>query len=301
MAKGTKELKQRITGVKNIQQITSAMEMVATQKLKRLQGRAESARPFAEKIQEMVGRLAGSVSRDLSPLLGERDVETTTNLVITSDKGMCGGYNSNLVRFAMATLKADGADGADGAQGSEQKLNVLGRKGDILLRARGYTLDTKYDDVVEKLDFTRVRGLARELVADFLEGRTDRLRLIYTAFLSTARQSPVAVTILPIDPAELIANDEGDDAVSADLGFIVEPDDESLLKELLPKFLEIKVYSAILESLASEFTARRNAMKQATDAADDMISALTRQYNRARQESITSELLEVSSGAEALK
>lgn len=293
MAKGTKELKQRITGVKNIQQITSAMEMVATQKLKRLQGRAESARPFAEKIQEMVGRLAGSVSRDLSPLLAERDVKTTTNLVITSDKGMCGGYNSNLVRFAMSTLKSD-----EGS--SDQKLNVLGRKGDILLRARGYTLDTKYDDVVEKLDFTRVRGLARDLVADFLEGRTDRLRLVYTAFISTARQRPVAVTILPIDPAELIVAEEGEEA-SAGLGFIVEPDDESLLKELLPKFLEIKVYSAILESLASEFTARRNAMKQATDAADDMISALTRQYNRARQESITSELLEVSSGAEALK
>lgn len=298
MAKGTKELKQRITGVKNIQQITSAMEMVATQKLKRLQGRAESARPFSEKIQEMVGRLAGSVSRDLSPLLGERDIETTTNLVITSDKGMCGGYNSNLVRFAMGVLKDEAASGG------EQKLNVLGRKGDILLRARGYELDVKYDDVVEKLDFTRVRGLARELVADFLEGRTDRLRLIYTSFITTARQRPVAVTILPIDPAELIASDdEGDGAtdVGKDLGFIVEPDDETLLKDLLPKFLEIKVYSAILESLASEFTARRNAMKQATDAADDMISALTRQYNRARQESITSELLEVSSGAEALK
>ena len=298
MAKGTKELKQRITGVKNIQQITSAMEMVATQKLKRLQGRADAVRPFSTKIQEMVGRLAGSVSRDLSPLLGERDVKTTTNLVITSDKGMCGGYNSNLVRFAMGVLK----DSA--AEGTEQKLHVLGRKGDILLRARGFTLDKKYDDVVEKLDFTRVRGLARELVNDFLEGRTDRLRLVYTTFITPARQRPVAVTILPIDPAELIAAEEGDEPVAdakQDLGFIVEPDDETLLKDLLPKFLEIKVYSAILESLASEFTARRNAMKQATDAADDMISALTRQYNRARQESITSELLEVSSGAEALK
>lgn len=291
MAKGTKELKLRISGVKNIQQITSAMEMVATQKLKRLQGRAEAARPFSEKIQEMVGRLAGSVSPELSPLLGERDVKTTTNLVITSDKGMCGGYNSNLVRFALGLL---------GESTSEQKLHVLGRKGDILMRARGKTLDQLYGDVVEKLDFTRVRAIARELVADFLEGRTDQLRLVYTTFISTARQRPVAVTILPIDPADLIASDESEPQ-GPQLEFLVEPDDETLLKQLLPKFLEVKVYSAILESLASEFTARRNAMKQATDAADDMISALTRQYNRARQESITSELLEVSSGAEALK
>jgi len=288
MAKGTKELKLRITGVKNIQQITRAMEMVATQKLKKLQGRADAARPFSEKIQEMVGRLAGSVKRDLSPLLEDRSVETTANLVICSDKGMCGGFNVNMVRFAQSVL-----DEADG----EQKLFVLGNKADIMLRARGRSITHKYEDVVEKLDFNAVRAMARDLVHQFLEGEIDQLRLIYTSYISAARQQPIAVSILPIDPASLL---DGDAEVGS-TDFIIEPDEEALLKDLLPKFLEIKVYSAILESLASEFTARRNAMKKATDAADDMIVSLRRQYNRARQESITSELLEVSSGAEALK
>lgn len=294
MAKGTKELKQRITGVKNIQQITSAMEMVATQKLKRLQGRADAVRPFSTKIQEMVGRLAGSVRRDLSPLLEERDVKVTANLVVSGDKGMCGGYNANIVRFAVRTLTGASAT-------SEQKLYVLGNKGDSMLRSREQVLDRRYDEPVEKLDFNSVRAIAQELVGEFLDGSIDELRLVYTAYLSVARQRPVAVSILPIDPASLLA--EAAEAVGSSSGgeFIIEPDEETLLRDLLPKFLEIKVYSAILESLASEFTARRNAMKQATDAADDMIVALKRQYNRARQESITSELLEVSSGAEALK
>lgn len=301
MAKGTKELKQRISGVKNIQQITKAMEMVATQKLKRLQSRADAARPFSGKIQEMVGRLAGSVRRDLSALLEDRDPKVTANLVISADKGMCGGYNANLVRFAGQTLEGDlGAE-----HGGEQRLYVLGRKGDVLLRARGRTIDRVYEDTVERLGFDRVRVIARELVSEFLDGRVDRVRLVYTSFISQARQRPVAITILPIDPASLLEASESGGTAGAPAAsqreFIIEPDEESLLQSLLPKFLEIKVYSAVLESLASEFTARRNAMKQATDAADDMIGALRRQYNRARQESITSELLEVSSGAEALK
>ena len=298
MAKGTKELKQRITGVKNIQQITRAMEMVASQKLKRLQNRADAARPFSGKIQEMVARFASSVRGDLSPLMEERDEGTVCNLVVSSDKGMCGGYNANLVRFLLAMLSEDAAEKPDVAQ----QLKVLGNKGDIMLRARGKTIDHKFEDVVEKLDYTRVRTLVRDLVKAFLDGEIDRLRIVYTAYLSAGKQRPAAVTILPIRPEELLAGggEDGEEA-GDDVDFIIEPDAEAILEHLLPKFLEVKVYSAILESLASEFTFRRNAMKQATDAADDMISALTRQYNRARQESITSELLEVSSGAEALK
>ena len=230
MAKGTKELKQRITGVKNIQKITRAMEMVATQKLKRLQGRAEAARPYAEKVQQMVARLAGSVRSDLSPLLGARDVKRRGHLIVSADKGLCGGYNMNLARKAIEVLK--------GADGLATRTHVLGTKGALLLEARGHRVDGLYDDVVEKLDFIRVRNITREFVTAFLAGEIDELSLVYTA---------------------------------------------------------------VLESLASEFTARRNAMKQATDAANDMIEALTRQYNRARQESITNELLEVVGGAEALK
>ena len=289
MAKGTKELKRRITGVKNIQQITRAMEMVATQKLKRLQMRAEAARPFSEKIQQMVARLAGSVRPELSPLLQAREVKVTANLVISSDKGLCGGYNSNLVRFVQAEVPR--------ASGATQPVRVLGTKGGTLLRARGIDVLGVYEDVVEKLDFTRARNIAREHALDFVAGKVDEVRLIYTSFRSAASQKPVVLTLLPIRAETLLQDAPA--APAADV--IIEPSAEEVLKLLLPKYLEIKVYSAILESLASEFTARRNAMKQATDAADDIIGALRRQYNRARQESITKELLEVVSGAEALK
>lgn len=296
MAKGTKELKRRITGVKNIQQITKAMEMVATQKLKRLQSRAEAARPFADKIQQMVARLAGSVRSDLSPLLQAREVKRTANLVVSSDKGLCGGYNSNLVRLVLSELPRDGSDA--------QRTRVLGSKGGTLLAAKRLPLAGVYDDRVEKLDFARVRAIVRELVREYLAGEVDQVRLIYTSFLSAVSQKPVIITLLPIVPESLAPAAEAAPAAksaAATRDFIVEPSADALLQQLLPKFLEVKVYSAVLESLASEFTARRNAMKQATDAADDMIGALRRQYNRARQESITKELLEVVSGAEALK
>jgi len=292
MAKGTKELKRRITGVKNIQQITKAMEMVASQKLRRLQARAEAARPFAQKIQQLVGRLAGSVRRELSPLLEEREVKRTANLVVSSDKGLCGGYNANLVRLVLATIPRDA--------GEAQRTRVLGVKGGTQLSAKRLPLDGVYEDNVEKLDFARIRSVVQELVRDFQSGRVDQVRLIYTAFLSAASQKPVVVTLLPIRPEELLAQ-AGAGGQGSGREFIVEPSADELLRLILPKYLEIKAYTAVLESLASEFTARRNAMKQATDAADDIIGALHRQYNRARQESITKELLEVVSGAEALK
>ena len=294
MAKGTKELKRRITGVRNIQQITKAMEMVATQKLKRLQTRAEAARPFAEKIQQLVARLAGSVRPDLSPLLERREVKRTANLVVSADKGLCGGYNSNLVRLVLSTVPRDAGDA--------QRTRVLGTKGGTLLAAKRLPLAGVYEDHVEKIDFSRVRNIVRDLVREFLAGEVDEVRLFYTAFESPVRQRPVAVTLLPIRPEDLLAQAQaGSKSPGARREFIIEPSPEELLRQMLPKYLEIKAYSAVLESLASEFTARRNAMKQATDAADDIIGALRRQYNRARQESITKELLEVVSGAEALK
>jgi F-type H+-transporting ATPase subunit gamma len=262
---------------------------VATQKLKRLQLRAEAARPFSEKIQQMVARLAGSVRPELSPLLQAREVKVTAHLVVSSDKGLCGGYNSNLVRFVQAEVPR--------GSGATHPLRVLGTKGGTLLRARGVDVLGVYEDVVEKLDFTRARNIAREHALEFVAGKVDEVRLISTSFRSAASQKPVVLTLLPIRAETLLAG--APPAPAADV--IIEPSAEELLKLLLPKYLEIKVYSAILESLASEFTARRNAMKQATDAADDIIGALRRQYNRARQESITKELLEVVSGAEALK
>jgi len=290
MAKGTKELKRRITGVRNIQQITRAMEMVATQKLKRLQMRAEAVRPFSDKIQQLVARLVGSVRPDLSPLLQEREVRVTADLVVSADKGLCGAYNMNLVRLVQAEIPRGAGD--------KHRVRVLGTKGATLLRVRGIDMQGVYEDNVEKIDSTRARNIARELMAEFVAGHVDQVRVLHTAFHSATQQKPVAVTLLPIRPEALGA---GGGAAAGPADVIIEPSADEVLRRLLPRSIEIRVYSAILESLAAEFTARRNAMKQATDAADEMISALRRQYNRARQESITKELLEVVSGAEALK
>ncbi len=290
MAKGTKELKRRITGVRNIQQITRAVEMVATQKLRRLQLRAEAARPFSERIQRLVARLAGAVRPELSPLLQARDVRVTSTLVVSADKGLCGAYNANLVRLVQAEVPR--------GAGERHRVRVLGSKGGTLLRVRGIALLGVYDDHVEKIDYTRARNIARELVSEFVTGAVDEVRLIYTGFRSASQQKAAVETLLPIRPETLAAGGRG---AAGPSDMIIEPSPDELLRHLLPKFIEVKVFSAILESLASEFTARRNAMKQATDAADEMIGALRRQYNRARQESITKELLEVVSGAEALK
>lgn len=289
MAKGTKELKERISGVKNIRKITSAMELVATQKLKRLQTRAETARPFSEKIQEMVGRLASGVRPELSELLEGRDVRRASYLVVTGDKGLCGSYNTNVVKLVQGLARQ--------RDGVERRFHVLGSKGQRVLAAKGETVHVAFDDTVEKLDFARARAIVNGLVREFVAGEVDEVHLVYTSFVSSVKQVPVVQQILPIDPASLTA---GASAPQQNVDVILEPSVDELITRLLPKFLEVKGYSAILESLASEFSARRIAMKAATDAADDMIGALTRQYNRARQESITNEILEIVSGAEAL-
>jgi F-type H+-transporting ATPase subunit gamma len=222
-------------------------------------------------------------------------VRVRSVLVGSSDMGLCGGFNSNLVRLVQHEVPRDAA--------ATHRTRVLGSKGGLLLRGKGIALHHKYPDHVEKLDFTRARNIVRELVAEFVDGRVDEVSVIYTSFKSSVSQKPVAVMLLPIRPETLLAAGAAADGRAAPgaADVIIEPSTDELLKQLLPRFLEMKVYSAILESLASEFTSRRNAMKQATDAADEMIGSLKRQYNRARQESITKELLEVVSGAEALK
>ena len=298
MAKGTKELKQRIRGVKNIKQITRAMEMVATTKLKKLQDRAAASRPYADKIQEMVGRLAGMPGMEkASPLMEVREVKKSALILVTSDKGLCGAYNANAIRKCTHfILERDG-------NGVDYGLNLYGRKGHLFLKRRpGYQIDYVYDGVLEKIGYTDVKTVSGELTRAFLEGEIDEVRIFYTSFVSTMRQVPVEQKILPIDPADLLKDDEGEEkGDGGGVDFLLEPSPEAIFEGLLPKFLDVKIYSALMESLASEYAARRVAMKAATDASDDMIRSLSKQFNRARQEAITNELLEIVSGAEALK
>ncbi|MBU0755906.1 MAG: ATP synthase F1 subunit gamma [Planctomycetes bacterium] len=293
MAKGTKELKSRIRGVRNIKQITRAMEMVATTKLKKLQERAAASRPYADKIQEMVGRLAGMPGMEnASPLMESREVKKVAVIMVTSDKGLCGAYNSNIIRMTVQHVAEN--------TGPEYNFNLFGKKGFLYLKRRPYTLDYRYDGSLEKISYTDVKGISRNLESSFNRGEIDEARIFYTRFVSTMTQRPTVQQLLPISKESLLGEaEEGESRNRID--FLLEPSPKAIFQGLLPKFLEVKIYSALMESLASEYAARRVAMKAATDASDDMIDALLRQYNRARQETITKELLEVVSGAEALK
>src|SRR5262245_37466544 len=289
MAKGTKELRQRIRGVTNIQQITRAMEMVASTKLKRMQQRADNSRPYALRLQELVMRMAKLVGPTGIRIFEKRPVvKRVALLVVTSDKGLCGIYNTNVVREVSAFV--------DRHRGPEYHLHILGVKGRTLLKKLRLPMAAKYPDFMEKISSRRVREILEELVKQYLSGHYDEVYLIFTRFDSAMVQRATVTKVLPIDPAEFrgeIAEAPGD--------VILEPSAGEIFERILPKYLEKGVYAAVLSSVASEVAMRRAAMKQATDAAGDIIDLLRRQYNRARQEAITKELLEIVGGAEALK
>jgi len=292
MGKGIRELRTRIRGVKNIAQITRAMEMVASTKLKRLQERAENARPFSEALKALVARLAGRVDPEEFPLLKSPGTGRIGILAVTADKGLCGAYNSNVFRM----VRAFAAERA----GREIDLFVFGSRGASHFLSNPPRPAVAYQDPMEKIPFVRVRDVLRELSRRFLQGELGELHLISTRFLSQASQKPEAAQLLPISSAALLGEPDGPIPM-VPMDPILEPSVEVIFDSLLPKYLEVKVYGAILEALASEFAMRRIAMKAATDAANDMIVDLTRVYNRARQETITKELLEIVGGAEALK
>ncbi len=287
MAKGIRELKGRIRGVGNIAKITRAMEMVATTKLKRLQERAEGARPYSDCLRAMVGRLADQVSADEFPLLKKREGGKIGLLAVTADKGLCGAYNSNVFK-AISSFARE-------RTGRDVALFMFGARGGQYFRDRAPKVAEAYDDNMEKIPFVRVRDVVQTIAKRFVDGEITELHLASTRFESQARQVPEVRQLLPIDAEALLG--EGADAGG---DFIFEPSVEEIFERLLPKYLEVQVYGAILEALASEMAMKRAAMKAATDAANDMIGGLTRQYNRARQEGITNELLEIIGGAEAL-
>jgi len=305
MAKGVKELKQRIRGVKNIAQITSAMEMVATTKLKRLQERASASRPYADKIQGMVGMLAGTPGvTEASPLMEAREVKKTGLVLISGDRGLCGSYNSNIFKCLLSHAAELGE--------VDKQLFIFGKKGAIFFKKREIPIAYTFDGVLEKITYSGAKEVARQLRTLFLGGEVDEVYLYYTRFLSTVVQRPYVQKLLPLSREDLLMDATGEDqqarpaetqesGVERRIDFILEPSPEAIFEHLLPKFVEVKIYSALMESLASEYAARRVAMKSATDASRDIIKSLTKQYNRARQETITKELLEVVGGAEALR
>jgi F-type H+-transporting ATPase subunit gamma len=280
-----KALRKRIATVRSTQQITKAMKMVAAAKLRRAQDAAESARPYAAKLTEMFAAVTGDIEADAHPLLARRDEKRVDVVVITSDRGLCGGYNANLLRHAEGFLR----ERADAAI----HLNQVGRKGLEYFRKTGRKFVGEQTGILTTPVGQIAARLAEVETARFADGETDAVYLVYSRFRSAMSQQPSVVPLLPValPPA---------DAAPA-VEYIFEPHRPELLARLLPRYIEAMLMQALLEAIASEHGARMTAMDNATKNAAEMIGRLTLSMNRARQAAITTELMEIVSGAEALK
>ena len=288
-----KELRGRIKSVGNIAKITRAMEMVASMKLRKVQARALASRPYADEIRTLGRHLSDCVSGDAElALFRARPVETTGIFLVTSDRGLCGAYNANMLARAHREI-----DRLQKEQGRKVKLYVYGRKGYSYFYRRGYDVEKFFvEPPLDKMDFAAARLVVQELVEGFESGLVDEVRVFYTSFLSAAKFQPTDVEFLPVPRSSF----EDDVDHSLEFDYLLEPNAETLLDHLVPRYLEVVIYDAMLQSLAAEHASRRMAMKGATDAASRMGKELKRIYNRARQESITKELLDIVGGTAAV-
>lgn len=291
---GVKELRIRIKSVGSIKQITRAMEMVATTKLRRFQDRATSSRPYTQEITGLVARLAAMLGDRVGdrPLFRQGEGDRTLMMVVTSDRGLCGAYNTNLLREIEAWRKK---------HPRPVDYYVYGRKGFQYMNKRDFNVDRFLTDPpLESIDYRTAAITARMLQHEFESGKYAEVILVYTAFESMVKYVPTMVPFLPISSEGLaVKGAEGEASPDADI--LLEPDPESIFDRIVPRYLETRVFNALLESLTSEYASRRFAMKNATDAASDMQKALRGVYNRKRQENITKDLLDIVGGAEAVK
>ena len=286
-----RDIRNRIGSVKSTRQITKAMKMVAAAKLRRAQDAILRARPYAQLIEQTLSRVAARAAADEAqahPLLAARPLRRAGLVVITSDRGLAGGFNSNICRFAQRFL-------TENSERFEQiLLATIGRKGRDYFRARKVEVRKDYTGVHADLKYAKAEEIAREYTERYLAGDVDAVFLAYNEFKSAISQKPVVFQLLPVVPTA--------DAASAPaVDFKYEPSREVLLETLVPRHLATQVWRALLESAASEHGARMSAMESATKNAEEMIGMLTLQYNRARQAYVTKELMEIVSGAEALK
>ncbi len=282
MAQGMREIKRRIKSVKNTRQITKAMKMVDAAKLRRAQERAEAARPYARKIQEVIASIASGSSNSKHPMLQSRPVKKTGYIVITSDRGLAGGYNGNMIRKVLQTIKEKHKSQ------DEYAIFVIGRKGRDFFKRRNYPIIQEVTGLSDSPKFADIKKIAGAAVSLFAEEKIDELYLCYNKFQSAISQIPEAIRLLPLESVG---------EVSQKIDYEYEPNAEEVLAELLPKYAETLVYSALLEAKASEHGARMTAMGNATDNASDMIDRLTLNFNRARQAAITQEISEIVAGA----
>jgi F-type H+-transporting ATPase subunit gamma len=287
-----RQVRARMKAATNIQQITKAMKMVAAARLKRAQDRVVAARPYASIMREMIKSvIAGAGHAVQHPLLAVRPPRTVGFLIITADRGLCGSYNSGLLRRAVALLRAYDKE--------RVRLYVVGRKGIQFFKRRGYNVVSEFHITNVGVTYSDAQDMTRILRTDFETEVIDQLFLLYNHFVTAMTQRPTDVQLLPIHEPEA-EGDAGDGARQTE-DYIFEPPAERLMKSLLPHCLEGQVFQALIEATASEHGARMTSMSSATDNAGKMITSLTLQLNRARQAGITREISEIVGGAEALK
>ncbi len=284
-----KEVKDKIASVENTRKITSTMNMVASAKLKKAQGRIEQFRPYAEKFYDLLGNLASGVGADAHPLLESREEINTVGIVlITSERGLCGAFNSNLIDKALNLASEKNKEG------KTVKFYCVGKKGRYSILKTGYELVNSYIECMDNLDFTLASSLGSEVINSFETAELDEVHMVYGRFQSVLKQVPTSLQILPVSAEGMESRESGAE-------YTYEPSAEGILNDLLPRFVNVQIYRGLLETSASEHAARMAAMDNATQNCDDMISDLTLTYNKARQAAITSELLDIVGGAEALK
>ena len=285
-------LRTRIKSMQATKKITRAMELIAGSRIVKAQQRVQSAVPYSEQITEVVKDLAAAGASSESPLLAGRDeVRTTCYVVITADRGLCGGYNTGVQRAAEGEIKADVLRGRD------YRIVPVGKKSDGYFRFRGYNLARSFMGFSDNPSYDNAREIGRYVIEMFLSGEVDRVELVYTRFITPGSQEVVLRPLVPLS-SETVTGGAGKSGSGGDYEF--EPDPTTILDTLLPRYVEARVYAALLNAAASEHAFRQRAMKSATDNAEELIKNLSIIMNRARQDAITTEIMEIVGGAEAL-
>lgn len=288
-----KDIRGRIGSVRNIAQITRAMEMVAASRMKRAQDAILAARPYSDEMRNVLSRVSAVVGEDIDPLLARRPVRRVALVMITTDRGLAGSLNANAIRTALRWTQSKLS--SNGEEQVEVEAITIGRKGRDGLRRAGIPIAAHFPQLGDRPAYSDVTPIARLITDDFLAGRYDEIDVAYSTFISTLTQRPEIRPLLPITSPEQESGEE-----EANDEYLFEPSPEAVLSRLLPQFVAVDLYRAVLENQASEQSARMIAMRNSTDNANELIEDLTLVYNKTRQATITREMIEIASGAEAL-
>ena len=286
-----RDILRKIGAVKKTRQITRAMNMVAASRLRSTQGRMESFEPYAEKFAEVLGNLASRMDAEIHPLLVKKEQVTKVELLhFSADRGLCGSFNTNTINKAQKWVKEQGD------KGREYGLTLVGRKGRDYFRRRNYNISASHINIYGKIDMSFINQMTRDFTTRYLSDEVDEVYMIYTRFVSMAKQEPTLLKLIPIEPPR--GEEETKEAAAE---YLCEPSAVELLIELLPKHISVQIYNAFLQNEVSEHAARMAAMDNATKNCGEMIENLTLVYNKARQAAITSELMDIVGGAEAIR